>query len=346
MSQLSVLKRRRQELNMTQAQVAMATGVSQPTYQNYEAGTITIPTANLNRLARVLKMTTDEILGSPKVVALPPPIKPKPPTNERDTRDEDDFYPADYWGDIAVHFAKGEPIVLAISEDEHSRLYSAVQRDEEFFHVYSMSNQIVGLRRAAVTDLSFAHEAGGTCGLEHDYYKERRLVTGAWVGTHETWRIIEALIDESAIDTQEIVDLFGRTRVDRIAEKFGVDILENVHEPVEGEQVKIGEGQYSESRIALATELACNVKWQLSNGKVRQEPIIYREELARFSWLAEPGPGNDTFFGINDDIAVWINANTLDYISVPAHSFLEEQKKALDKLQMRRAAGKKKKRGS
>jgi hypothetical protein len=59
-----------------------------------------------------------------------------------------------------------------------------------------MSNQIVGVRRASVTDLSFAHEAGGTFGLEHDYYKEHHLVTGAWVGTHETWRIIEALTDE------------------------------------------------------------------------------------------------------------------------------------------------------
>jgi hypothetical protein len=223
-------------------------------------------------------------------------------------------------------------------------LYSVVQGNDEFFSVYSMSNQIVGVRRAAVTDLSFAHEAGGTFGLEHDYYKKHHLVTGAWVGTHETWRIIEALTDESAIDTEEIVDHFGRARVDRIAEKFGVDILENVHEPVAGEKVEIGKNQYSEEKITRATDLACNVKWQLSNGKVRQEPIIYREELARFSWLTEPGPGADTFFGINDDIAVWINPNTLDYISIPAHSFLDEQKKALDKLRIRQAGGKKKSR--
>jgi hypothetical protein len=171
------------------------------------------------------------------------------------------------------------------------------------------------------------------------------LRDGLWPGNHETWHIIEALTDPcDGFHLPEVVERYGRTRVDRIADKFGVDIFENVREPVEGEEVEVKEGQYSEEKIARATALACHVKWQLSNGKVRQESIIHRESLVDFSWLTESGPGQDTLFNINDDIAVWINPDTLDYISIPAHSFFDEQKKALAGSQVHEAAAKKKKR--
>jgi transcriptional regulator with XRE-family HTH domain len=347
MDTLSVLKKRRQELNMTQAEVAKAAGISQPTYQNYEAGTITIPPANVKKLARALKMTKEEILGKPKVVALPP-IIPRVPVTEHDGDDEDDFHPELHQANIAIHFAKGEPIVLAISECEYLRLYSAVQEHGDFFTVYSMSNQIVGVRRAAVTDLSFAHEAGDTFGLEHEYYRENRLITGVWPGTEKTWHIIEALtdpVDDTGI--LPVVERYGRTRVDRLAARFRTDILENVHEPVAGERLEPEDGQYSDEEMEVATKLACYVKWQLSNGKVRQEHMIDRNELVGFSWLIEDGPAGETFFRPNDDVAIWINANTWDYISVPAHSFLDEYNKETDSYQLAagKAATKKKKSG-
>ena len=62
---ISILKKRRQELNLSQAEVAKATGVSQPTYQNYEAGAKTIPVARRSRLARVLKLSESEVVGKP-----------------------------------------------------------------------------------------------------------------------------------------------------------------------------------------------------------------------------------------------------------------------------------------
>jgi transcriptional regulator with XRE-family HTH domain len=82
---ISALKRRRQELNMTQAAVAKAAGISQPTYQNYEAGTLAIPPTNIKKLAKALKMTKEEILGKSKA-ASPPWITPAdrvmPPIND------------------------------------------------------------------------------------------------------------------------------------------------------------------------------------------------------------------------------------------------------------------------
>jgi transcriptional regulator with XRE-family HTH domain len=343
MSQSSVLKHRRQELNMTQVEVAMAAGVSQPTYYNYEAGTIAIPPGNLKRLAKALKLSKEEILGSPKVVVLPPPVKPRAPAKHCDERGEDDSHPDNYGGNVAIHFEKGEPIVLAISEDEHCRLYSVVQEDQDFFSVYSMSNQIVGVRRAAVTDLSFAEEAGGTFGLEHDYYKENDLVTGVWPGTDQTWHIIEVLTSmDDGYEIPAIVDRYGRARIDRIAEKFGIDILENVREPVAGKKVEAGHHQYTEKAIAKATALACNVKWQLSNGKVRQVSMLYREQLVRFGWMTESAASEDTLFDVDDNMSCWINPDTVDYISIPAHIFLDESKRATDARQMALAKSKKK----
>jgi transcriptional regulator with XRE-family HTH domain len=165
MDTLSVLKRRRQELNMTQAEVAKAVGVSQPTYQNYEAGTIAIPPTKLKRLAKALRLTTDEIpsrskVSSPLVSSSRQRIKPEPSIAQGEGQFDVDTYgdPLDYWGDIAIHFTVGQPLVLAISHDQHKRLFALVQGHAEFLPVYSMSNQIVGVRRAAITDLSFAHE--------------------------------------------------------------------------------------------------------------------------------------------------------------------------------------------
>src|SRR5580698_2766632 len=93
------LKQRRQELDLTQVEVAKAIGVSQPTYQNYEAGTMAIPEAKLKRLAKVLRITKDEILGRPKAV------------NEAlESRELPDDV---YWGEITIHFRVGVPLVLS-----------------------------------------------------------------------------------------------------------------------------------------------------------------------------------------------------------------------------------------
>jgi hypothetical protein len=211
-----------------------------------------------------------------------------------------------------------------------------------------MSNQIVGVRRAAVMDLSFAHEGGDTLGLEHDYYEKNNLVTGAWPGSEKTWHIVEALTDptdDSQIKT--VVALYGRARVDRLAARFRTDILEKVREPVAEESVERSDKQYSDDTIDRATALACCVKWQLSNGKVRQEHMSDRKELVNFSWLIEDGPAVETFFKPNDDVAIWINANSWDYISVPSHSLLDEYKKETETYMQTidQAAAKKKKKG-
>jgi transcriptional regulator with XRE-family HTH domain len=107
---LSVLKKRRQELNMTQAEVAKAAGISQPTYQNYETGTIAIPPVKLRRLAKALKLDKCEILGLPPPVAPSLPYSRAPLTNQYVVAEDDD--------------ADGKNLEATDWEDEdHARAY-------------------------------------------------------------------------------------------------------------------------------------------------------------------------------------------------------------------------------
>jgi transcriptional regulator with XRE-family HTH domain len=355
MGQLVVLKRRRQELNMTQAQVAMATGVSQPTYQNYEAGTMAIPTANLKRLAKALKMTSEEILGRP-VVAGPVqesrPSKAKPPAKQ--SVNDDDYGLIEWWGDVAIHFVRGEPIVLAISEEECDRLYRdlQVQPDKVFFSVSSLANQLVAVRREAVTDLTFASCGTELFGPEHDYYKKHDLRTGVWPGNDETWAIVEELtVCDGEMDRDPIVEKYGEPRVARIEMSIGLHLLENIDELVAAGEVEPDDRQRAldraTKRLAKATELANAIKWQLSNGKVRKEFPAETGTLENFWWMTEDhGPLDEQsilFSGAYEQ-RHWVSANNVDFISVPAHGVRAAIKKENERVQRNAAAAKKRSR--
>ncbi len=57
------VSQRRQELGLTQVQLAEALGIAQQTYACYEVGTRRIPVSLLPALARALTIETDALLG-------------------------------------------------------------------------------------------------------------------------------------------------------------------------------------------------------------------------------------------------------------------------------------------
>lgn len=57
---------RRNELELTQVQIAEALGVAQQTYASYEVGRNRIPVSLLPQLALTLKMDADVLIGAPR----------------------------------------------------------------------------------------------------------------------------------------------------------------------------------------------------------------------------------------------------------------------------------------
>jgi transcriptional regulator with XRE-family HTH domain len=325
------LKQRRQELDLTQVEVAKAIGVSQPTYQNYEAGTMAIPEAKLKRLAKVLRITKDEILGRPKAV------------NEAlESRELPDDV---YWGEITIHFRVGVPLVLSISYQEYKRLFAQLQDDGQFFHVTALSNQLVAVRRAAVTDVYLAEDGSDTFGPEHDSYDADAV--GMWPSTPAYWHVVEELLTELD-EREEIEARYGKDAVTEIARAIGLDMPSDIDWLIEAGQV---EPKDRESTLAEAERmldkmrrLTTDVMWQLSDGKVRYGSA--RDgDLGRYWWMEGVGDPQDQgpmiVVDVEDAQTAFVNPDELNYISIPEHRYratMEEEMNSIADLADEEAA--------
>lgn len=56
-----LLRSRRRELDLTQAEVAKRVGKSTPTVHRYEVGTVAVPVDVLRKLARALRLAVDPL---------------------------------------------------------------------------------------------------------------------------------------------------------------------------------------------------------------------------------------------------------------------------------------------
>lgn len=329
------LKQRRQELNLTQVEVAKAVGVSQPTYQNYEAGTIAIPDANLKRLIKVLKMTREEILG-----------KSKAKSEDLESRELPEEY---YWGEIAVHFLKGPALVLSISYGEYKRLFRQLQGDGKFFHVFSLSNQMVAVRRPAVTDLYLADDGSSTYGPEHDSYD----AVGVWRSTAGFWEIVEDLVGE-ADSFEELEANYGKDAVTDVARSIGLNMPGDIDRLIEEGKVDAKDRESvladAEQSLETARRLALDVTWQLSVGKVRRASS-WDCELTRYWWIRDEcdpeAQGSMIIVEAEDAQTAFINPDELDYISIPEHRYCaaEEEEMAEEEEEVMKAPKKQKRKG-
>ena len=141
------LKQLRVAVSMTQASVAAAVGVTQPSYHRWESGAAPIPEAKLKELAKVLKADPQAIPGKH------PPIE----VGFYDNSVDPDL---DYYGEVSIHFlGGGAPLLLSISEGAFARLHRDLQVDGAFVTVESLANQTVVLRTKAIADLYFSSES-------------------------------------------------------------------------------------------------------------------------------------------------------------------------------------------
>jgi transcriptional regulator with XRE-family HTH domain len=323
----SRLKQRRLELNLTQMQVAKGAGISQPTYQNYEAGTTPISPENLPKLARVLKMTAVELEGDqirrPVKLTLVP--KPKQHIEVIDSN----FDASPYWGEISLHFHTGNPIVLPISATECERLFGVLQSHQtlsQFIFIFTLSNQIVAVRRSALTDLCFSRDEADTYGPEHNTYRDLDVVEDVTSQSQDYWEVAERVFSDGVQDN--IDSKYGTQVVQQVSQDLDFEWhKKKIEELISKKEIKAEEREAAiddvKDAIRHVRELALKVKWQLSNGKVRSE-YFDAEDMSQLDWIGTEFDPEGPFIVENSDGGQWhfINPESIDYISIPAHAYI------------------------
>jgi transcriptional regulator with XRE-family HTH domain len=333
------LKHFRVAADMTQAKLATAVKVTQPTYQRWEAGDVDIPADKLAKLAKILKATPEALLGRHA------PIR---------AAFYDDSAPEhlQYYGEVAIHFRSGsKPLLLSISEAAHSDLYKDIQGDTKFLSVKDLGNRTVVIRRDAISDLYFSSDAYDWFGPEHDTYD---LATPLQLPDPRDWEIIEAL----SLDDDEALGDFAPEDVKRVSECVMITEAQYKELVADGrikpEELEAEKTKNEATRAAIF-ELARGVSYQLTAGPFRRVS----------DWDCDYGQLYDAYENLideyNDDSTIrlpvqgyhrtiFINPNALDYLSLPTHILergdLEITSEAIDSLPDDDEKPTKRKRGS
>jgi len=317
------LKQYRVKAGLTQAALAKAVGVSQPNYQRWESGAAPVPNDKLKKLAKVLRTSVDALQGTH------PAIK----TSLYDRSVHEDL---SYYGEVAIHFhGGGKAILLSISDGAFSRLHRDLQVGAAFVCVESLANQMVIIRRQAISDLYFSSEAYDDYGPEHGKYEDH---VDLQMPDRRDWEIVEAIAcdgvgleDFSEADVQRVSNQI--TITDEQYEQLVTDGL-IARENLEAEKAR---NQEETERIcALATQ----VSYQFSSGLRRSVALEDCDDLfGVFGPLLDDSDDELSDALIRLPIVPWhriafINKLALDYVMLPTHRFeqgrFEMEAKLLD----------------
>lgn len=304
----------------TQTQTAQAAGVTQPTYQRWEAGKADIPTSHLASLAKHFKTTELELLGRhpPKTAAL-----------------YDAGAPLDlqYYGECAVHFVGGgEPLVLSISEEAHAQAYEELQSDKRFIVIKDLGNRTVAIRHKAISEFYFSSEAYDTYGPDH---KEYKLATPVQMPDTRDWAIVEAIRNEEESGADCTSD-FDENDVERVRQQT-MTTDEHFDELVTEGAIKPEELATKRATSAAETDeifaLAHTVTIQFSSGKRREITYV---DCNLFECI-EPLVDLHYPYGDNDEPnmirlpyegyhrTAFFNPDVLDYMSFPTHKLEQDE---------------------
>jgi transcriptional regulator with XRE-family HTH domain len=304
------LKQFRVSAGLTQADLAKAAGVSQPSYQRWETGNTQIPDAKLKKLARVLKTNAEALMGRH------PPIKAGFYDDSIDAN-------LNYYGEVAVHFnGGGSPLLLSISDGAFSQLHGDMQRNLKFVTVRSLANQTVVVRTQAISDLYFSSEAYDDYGPEHDNYVEHVEIQ---MPDPRDWEIVDALACDGVG-----LDEFSSEDVRRVTEQ--VMITDEQYEELVAEgKIKLDDLESERARNEKETDkifsLATQTTYQLSTGQ-RRSAHVFGEDLFNALYELTDFDGEIDDGMIHLSISGWhrtafISKNAFDYIMFPTHRFLE-----------------------
>lgn len=274
----------------TQKKLAAEIGISQSTYQRYEAGSLDIPDEKLSMLAKVLATSEQLLMGTHA------PIKAA-------------FYAPDspeelqYYGEVVFHFIGGSPpLLLSISEEERKRLEMNLSEGAYFLDVESLSNQKVAVRRSAILDVYFSSEAYDDYGPEHGNYE----IPVVRIPDPRDWEVIEAIFNDEDIDD------------------YDPDVVMRIKEilTITDDESEVSE-EIMDARNTIF-DLASTITVRFSNGVERkfgeydEQAIFYA-----FNDVFNPGEADeDTMIQFSPHgyhRFMFFNRSAVDYISVPTH---------------------------
>ena len=304
------LKQFRVNAGLTQAELAKATGVSQPSYQRWETGNTPIPDAKLKKLAKVLKTNGDALMGRH------PPI-------EAGFYDDSVDANLNYYGEVAVHFnGGGVPLLLSISDGAFSQLHRDMQRNLKFVTVQSLANQTVVIRTQAVSDLYFSSEAYDDYGPEHGNYVEHVDIQ---MPDPRDWEIVDALACDGVG-----LDEFSPEDIKRVTERVMITD-EQYKDLVAGGKIKPADLENERAVNKEETDrifsLATQTTYQLSTGQKRSAHVFGEDlfnalyELTDFDGEIDDGMIRLSIEGWHR--TAFINKDAFDYIMFPTHRFIE-----------------------
>ena len=114
---------------MNHMSAARELGVSQSTYQRWEAGTLQIPEKKLGQISKLFETSKTAILGAPQPFDLF--------GIDRSIGDDRTYY-----GEVAIHFKSGGvPLLLPIAEAVHGNLFESLQQAEAFDYLSNVEDE-------------------------------------------------------------------------------------------------------------------------------------------------------------------------------------------------------------
>lgn len=304
----------------TQAEAAKAAGVTQPTYQRWEAGRADVPKSHLAKLAKHFKITELELLGRhpPRKAAF---YDTKAPLNLQ------------YYGECAIHFGGGgESLVLSISEEVHAQVYEELQSNKRFIVIKDLGNRTVAIRQKAISEFYFSSEAYDTYGPDHDDYT---LGTPIQMPDTRDWAIVEAIRIEE-ISGGDYTSDFAPQDVERVRkhimitdEQFDELIAEGSIQPFELKTEKAARAAETDEIMALAHTVII----QFSSGTQREITDI---DCNLFECIEPLIDGHYPFRGSEEPNMIilpyaghhrtaFFNPDMVDYISFPTHKIEEDE---------------------
>lgn len=309
------LKRARLLAHKTQVSVAGELGVSQSTYQRWEAGTLQIPEKKLAQLSKLFGTSKAAILGTPQPFDLF--------GIDKSIGDERTYY-----GEVAIHFKSGGvPLLLSITEAVRGNLYDSLQQETPFLRVESLDNRMVFVRRDAISDVFFSSEAYDDFGPEVERYDE---VLGIFPDD-DFWRVAEVfdfLSDvEDEFDPAVVVDV--KAKLTLTDEELDGLIADGSVKSEDRGKVRVEVDARTEKFIAHAR----NVSWQMGECQRDTSAPDGGELFERFGWLEEDADAYQRPIFLRTEgyhRTIVINPTALDYICIPAHKLREGEVEAAE----------------
>ncbi len=299
----SPLHKCRLKAGMTQAQVADAMGVNLPNYQGWESVAANVPKGKVNQLAKVLQATKEEILGLPKRFDLM--------GIDESIGDENKYY-----GEVAFHFGNNDgSLLLPISNAECERLHGLLQGDVFYITVESLDNRLLFIRRSALKDVFFSSEAYDDFGPES--YKDQLGI----FPDDEFWDVIENMECLESYSGEQSPSKFEAEVLNqiRLTEKQLDELIKSGDIAEENrEKVRYEVRENTEKLL----ERARNIVWQFSSGQVRSVYCL-EDDLINEVFTSLERTGDKTIYLPVEGYhrSIYINAEAIDFISVPTHKY-------------------------